>query len=145
MDACCRRVPRQGVWLVGGQQRTLTAHVHIVALWGRGRAFLHQRFSCKDVPDEQEPGAEGERCIILILAAGNVSVNVSGSESWTLCCDGMCRNPGGVRSDCCLVMRSGCDDRRDESVRGKRKRGGEDPRALRRSCCEGAAVTLVRG
>ena len=45
-------------------------------------------------------------------------MNVSESESWTLCCDGMCRNPGSVRHDCCLVMRSRRDNGHDESVWG---------------------------
>ena len=64
---------------------------------------------------------------------GNVSVNMSGSESWTLFCDRMCRNPGGVRRDCCLMMRSGCDDGRDESVRGcgREVAGTHVPRANR--------------
>ena len=45
-------------------------------------------------------------------------MNMSESESWMLCCDGVCRNPGGVHCDCCPVMRSGRDDGHDESVRG---------------------------
>ena len=50
-----------------------------------------------------------------------------------LCCDGVCQNPGGVRRDCCLVMRSGRDDGRDESVRGHGREvaGTHVPRADR--------------
>ena len=54
---------------------------------------------------------------------------VNESESWTLCCDGMCQNPGGVCRDCCLVMRSGRDNERDESVRrhGREVEGTDVP------------------
>ena len=51
-----------------------------------------------------------------------MSVNVSGSESWTLCCEGVCQSQsGGVRYDCCPVSDDGCD----ESVKGCGREAGE--------------------